>query len=92
MTHPFHPWFGREFAFVAVRHTWGEDRVFFFADDGTQKSLPRAWTDEADPDVFVELAAGRCRFRVEDLLILAEIIEGISPIKRSRRRARRTSP
>jgi hypothetical protein len=35
-----HPWCGEEFVFVAVRHTWGEDRVFFFADDGTQKSLP----------------------------------------------------
>jgi len=39
--------------FVALRHTWGEDRVFFFADDGTDKSLPRAWTDAADVDVFV---------------------------------------
>jgi hypothetical protein len=63
--------------FVAVRHTWGEDRVFFFADDGTQKSLPRAWTDAADADVFVALAAGRCPFRVADLLLLAEIISGL---------------
>lgn len=61
---------------MAVRRTWGEDRVFFFADDGTQKSLPRAWTDAADVDVFVALAAGRCPFRVADLLLLAEIIDG----------------
>jgi hypothetical protein len=39
--------------------------------DGIQKSLPRAWTSEADSDVFVEMAAGRCPFRVEDLLMLA---------------------
>ncbi|MGH9248332.1 MAG: DUF5372 family protein [Acidimicrobiales bacterium] len=77
MTHPFHPWCGREFVFVAVRHTWGEDRVFFFADDGTQKSLPRAWTDAADVDVFVALAAGRCPFRIVDLLVLAEIVDGL---------------
>lgn len=77
MTHPFHPWCGREFVFVAVRHTWREDRVFFFADDGTQKSLPRAWTDAADPDVFVELAAGRSLFRVVDLVVLAEVIDGL---------------
>jgi hypothetical protein len=25
-THPFHPWYGREFVFLAVRHTWSEDR------------------------------------------------------------------
>jgi hypothetical protein len=63
--------------FVAVRHTWGEDRVFFFADDGTQKSLPRAWTDVADRDVFVTLAAGRSPFRIADLLVLTEIIDGV---------------
>ncbi|MCL5943193.1 MAG: Y4bD/Y4pK family protein [Actinobacteria bacterium] len=62
---------------MAVRHTWGEDRVFFFADEGTQKSLPRAWTDAADVDVFVALAAGRSPFRVADLLLLAEIIDGL---------------
>ena len=74
VTHPFHPWCGAEFVFVAVRQTWGEDRVFFFADDGTQKSLPRAWTDAADLDPFVALAAGRSPFRVEDLLLVAELL------------------
>ncbi len=51
--------------------------MFFFADDGTQKSLPRAWTDAADVDVFVALAAGRCPFRIVDLLVLAEIVDGL---------------
>ena len=75
MTHPFHPWRGREFVFVAVRQTWGEDRVFFFADDGTQRSLPRAWTNAADLDPFVALAAGRSPFRVKDLLLLVELLD-----------------
>jgi hypothetical protein len=74
VTHPFHPWCGREFVFVSVRHTWGEDRVFFFGEDGTQRSLPRAWTDAADPDPFVEMAAGRSPFRVEDLGALADLV------------------
>jgi hypothetical protein len=77
VTHPFHPWLGREFVFVAVRQTWGEDRVFFFAEDGAQCSLPRGWTDAGDPDVFVALAAGRSVFRVEDLLVLAELLDGL---------------
>jgi Family of unknown function (DUF5372) len=63
--------------FIAVRHTWGEDRVFFFADDGTQKSLPRAWTDASDVDVFVSLVGDRCPFRVVDLLAVAEVIDGM---------------
>ena len=77
MTHPFHPWCGKAFVFVAVRHTWGEDRVFFFADDGVQKSLPRAWTDFADTDVFVAVGAGRSPFRVVDLIGLAALIDGL---------------
>jgi hypothetical protein len=74
VTHPFHPWFGREFSFVAVQQTWKQDRVFFFDADGATQSLPRAWTDVADPDVFVTMAAGRSPFRIEDLLALAEVI------------------
>jgi Family of unknown function (DUF5372) len=41
VTYPFHPWVGREFVFVAVRQTWGKNRVFFFDEDGVQRSLPR---------------------------------------------------
>jgi Family of unknown function (DUF5372) len=62
---------------VAVQQTWRQDRVFFFGEDGTLKSLPTSWTDVAEPDVFVVLAAGRSPFRVDDLLALAEIIDGI---------------
>jgi hypothetical protein len=68
---------GREFVFVAARQTWGEDRVFFFAEDGTQKSLPRAWTDMADPDPFVMLGGERCAFRIVDLLQLVDLLNGL---------------
>ncbi|MBV8991469.1 MAG: Y4bD/Y4pK family protein [Solirubrobacterales bacterium] len=74
MTHPFHPWCGREFVFIVARQNWGEDRVLFFDEDGVRRSLPRAWTDVADVDPFVALAAERSPFRVEDLLELAEMI------------------
>jgi hypothetical protein len=77
VTHPFHPWRGREFVFVVARRTWGEDRVFFLDEDGVQRSLLRAWTDMADVDPFVALAAGRSPFRVEDLLALVELIGGL---------------
>ena len=75
MTHPFHPWSGREFVLVAARQTWGEDRVFFLDEEGTQRSLPAGWTDAVAPDVFVAMAAGRSPFRVEDLVGLAELID-----------------
>jgi hypothetical protein len=73
--HPFHPWVGREFVFVALRHTWGEARVFFFDVDGVQTSLPAGWTDVGPVDVFVKVAGGRSPFRVEDLVRLGELID-----------------
>ena len=76
VTHPFHPWSGREFVFVAVRQTWAEDRVFFLDEEARQHSLPVGWTDAAGPDVFVTVAAGRCPFTVADLLALARLAEG----------------
>lgn len=78
MTHPFHPWTDREFLFLSVGHNWGEDRVFFLDDDGIKHSLPLGWTDAASFDVFVEIAAGRSPFRVEDLIVLADLVAVIS--------------
>jgi Family of unknown function (DUF5372) len=77
VTHPFHPWHGREFVFLAVRQIWSEDRVFFLDADGRQHSLPVGWTDAAEPDVFVVMAAGRCAFRVADLVALGQLIDGL---------------
>jgi Family of unknown function (DUF5372) len=77
VTHPFHPWLGREFVFVVARRTWGQDRVFFLDEEGVQRSLPRAWTDAADVDPFVVVAEGRCPFRLEDLVAVSDVIAGL---------------
>ena len=77
MTHPFHPWVGREFVTVGTRQAWGEDRVFFFDGDGAQRSLPTGWTDDVAPDPFVALSGGRSAFRVADLVALGELIDGL---------------
>ena len=78
MTHPFHPLVGREFGLVGIRQAWGEDRVFFFDDDGAQRSLPTGWTDAVVSDPFVVLSGGRSALRVADLLALGELIDGLS--------------
>ena len=62
---------------MCVRKTWKQDRVFFFGLDGTLTSLPTAWTDFAEPDPFVVVAAGRSAFTVGDLLALTEVIGGL---------------
>jgi len=58
-----------------VRHTWGEDRVFFYDEGGELKALPARWTDASAPDPFAVLAAGRAYFRPEDLLALSDLLE-----------------
>ena len=68
--------------FVAVRQAWGGDRVSFFDDAGVQRSLPRAWTDAADVDPFVVLAAGRSALRIEDLVMLVDVIAELHPSQR----------
>ncbi len=77
---------------VAVRHTWGEDRVFFLDEEGTQRSLPRGWTSVGDPDPFVALAAGRSGVRVEDLLALVELVDGLRAAGGERRSVREILP
>jgi hypothetical protein len=80
------------FEFLVIRQTWSQDRVFFLLEDGTQASLPTAWTDAVEPDVFVTAAAGRSEFRIADLLELAELIEVIHPVGRRKTSVRRTLP
>jgi hypothetical protein len=75
VTHPFHPWSGREFVFVDRRVAWDEDRVAFYDPDGQVASLPAAWTDIDPVDPFVTMAAGRCPFRIADLLAVADLLE-----------------
>ena len=75
MTHRFHPLFGRELEFVKRRRNWDADRVYVYDDGGELVSLPAEWTDVAAEDPFVVIAAGRCPFRVEDLLKLADLVD-----------------
>lgn len=75
MTHAFHPLFGRDFELITYRNAWGEDRVYFRDDSGRLHHMPVGWTSAAAADPFQAVAAGRCYFRTEDLLRLAEMVE-----------------
>jgi hypothetical protein len=60
---------------VTSRKAWGEDRVYFHDDRGRLRHLPTGWTSAGSADPFQAVAAGRCHFRVEDLLRLADLVE-----------------
>jgi Family of unknown function (DUF5372) len=63
VTHPFHPLKGRTFALVVRARNWGEDRAYFYDDEGRLKSLPACWTSLGEVDPFVVLSAGRALLR-----------------------------
>ena len=65
----------REFRLIDFRQAWGEDRVYFHDETGQVVRLPVRWTNAKPPDAFAVIAAGRCRFRVDDLLRLADLID-----------------
>jgi len=83
VTHPFHPWRGREFELVDYRRCWNDWWVFYHTDDMQLAHFPASWTDLADADPFVELSQGRAVARVADLLRLVDLIQDLEakPVK-----------
>jgi len=79
ITHPFHPLRGREFVLVDERRSRHGDRVWYQADDGSVRTLPRDWTSLATPDPFQVLGAGRVRFRFADLVGLLALLDDLRP-------------
>jgi hypothetical protein len=62
---------------VAWHQAWGEDRVCFHDEHGRLRAIPIAWTSLGEPDPALTLGAGRCLFRVTDLLRLADLLHGL---------------
>ena len=77
MIHPYHPLFGQEFELETYRRAWSEHRVYYCDERGRMKSLPARWTDVVSEDPFVATSAGRSRFRVDDLLDLADLLKSL---------------
>ena len=77
VTHPFHPLFGQRFDLVNRYQTWGDDRVYYYDDEGQLKSLLARWTDIDPPDPFITQSAGRAYFRTADLWAVVKLLEAL---------------
>jgi hypothetical protein len=75
--HPFHPLRGTEYELVTRKLTWGEDRVFYYDRTGALKSFLTNVTDLVPEDAFEHLSAGLSAFRVDDLLELRRLMDGL---------------
>jgi len=77
ITHPFHPLYSKQYGLVGYRRSWGHECVDLHDDQERLITVPIGWTDAAEPDPFVVVSAGRSNFRVEDLIRLVHLIEGL---------------
>jgi Family of unknown function (DUF5372) len=62
---------------VGLRRTNHDERVCFYNPQGQLLAIPVTFTSLAAPDPFVLRAAGRSCFRVEDLIELTRLVEGL---------------
>ena len=78
ITHRFHPLYPGEYDVLEFRRDWGHELVAFYDEKGKAITIPIRWTDiDSEYDPFVALSRGRSYFRVEDLLRLTELVEGM---------------
>ena len=74
---------------MVQRNSWGREWLDFHDATGALSAIPIDWTDRAEPDPFVVVAAGRCHLRFEDLLRLVHMVEreckakGAASVKRT---------
>jgi hypothetical protein len=78
ITHPFHPLSGKEFELVSYIKQTGEYRVCFYVEKDRLISIPAHWTNLSPEDPFVKISAGRSYFRVEDLVLLNQLIKDLT--------------
>ena len=78
ITHPFHPYAGRQFVCIGDRYNRSGKRLLLRIDDSTICSVPPQWTDAVAPDPEAAIGQERGLFRVVDLIELARLVEHLS--------------
>ncbi len=75
VTHPFHPFSGRQLVCVGERYNRYGTQMLLRVDDVTVCSVPRGWTDLVAPDPEIVIGEQRSFVRVGDLLKLAQLVD-----------------
>jgi hypothetical protein len=78
ITHPFHPLAGQRFTILKVRKIAGQDVLSLYDEKRGSLTMPRAWTDQAEPSPYAGLPEPAPRFDVRCLLKLHELIRASS--------------
>jgi hypothetical protein len=74
VTHPFHPFRGRQLVCIGERYNRYGKRLLLRVDNERVCSVPPHWTDAVAPDPELLVSGGRSPFLVADLLELADLV------------------
>jgi hypothetical protein len=83
ITHPFHPFSGRQLVCVGERYNRSGKRLLLRIDDSRVCSVPPKWTDMSESDPEVTIGQERALFTVADLMDLACLVTRLSSHRRA---------
>jgi hypothetical protein len=75
VTHPFHPFSGRQLVCVGERYNRSGKRLLLRVDDRSVCSVPPKWTDISEPDPEVAMGQERALFTLANLLDLVSLVD-----------------
>ena len=78
ITHPFHPFSGRQLVCVGERYNRYGMSLLLQIEDESVCSVPPQWTDVVAPDPEIVMGEQRALFRMVDLLELARLVDRLS--------------
>jgi Family of unknown function (DUF5372) len=78
ITHPFHPLVGQRFAILKVRKIAGQDVLSLYDRKRGSLTVPRAWTDQAEPSPYAGLPEPAPILEVHCLLKVHELLRATS--------------
>ena len=77
ITHPFHPLRGQRFAVVKTRRFSGVEMLSLRSSFRGPNSVPREWTDWAEPSPYAGLGLAPLVFDFGCLVQLADLLEAL---------------
>jgi hypothetical protein len=83
ISHPFHPLRGRRFEVLKKRRVAGIDTLILRELERGTLSVPREWTDWADPSAYDSLTLPPYRLAADCLFELAALVEALSASRSS---------
>ena len=79
ISHPFHPLRGRRFEVLKKRRVAGVDTLILRELERGTLSIPREWTDWADPSPYNSLAQPSQRLAADSLFELVGLLDALRP-------------